>query len=289
MELYVPSVSQSNIFTKTIFKNEVNFVKKIIKDSNFDINKSNYNLCVSAAPSRACPGCGDAGVWSFRKTPESLLQAPSALKILAKKSDWLYMFIQNKITQTNNNLYNIFLESKIDMNSTIGQELFKITTKNNSRREFIYIILLLLELGANVNQLINNNETLLHISAHSGNINFCIILIKKGADINIKNFQNKTPLDVIGGLFDNYSFCLSNLEKETYQHLLRNTYIKENNWKRRKNFMQFLSFIGVFRKLQTPAAPHPGQALLGDAERNNYKLEKIFQIYDILRYITAFI
>jgi hypothetical protein len=241
----VLSESPTNILTNVIFRNEVNFVKKIIKDTNFDINKSNDNLCVS----------------------ESLLQAPSALKILSKKSDWLYMFIQNKISQTNNNLYNIFLESKIDMKSNIGQELFTLTTKNNSRPEFIYIIVLLLKLGADVNQIINNNDTLLHISAQSGNINFCIILIKKGADINIKNLQNKTPLDVIGGLFDNYSFRLSTIEKETYQHLLRNTYIRENNWKRRKNFMQFISFM----------------------ERNNYKLEKIFQIYDILRYITSFI
>jgi len=245
MKSYVPSVSQSNIFTNTIFINEVNFVKKIIRDTHYIIDKTNCNLCPS----------------------ESLLQDPSALKILAKKSDWLYLFIQNKITQTNNNLYNIFLESKMDMNSIIGQELFKLTTINNSRSEFIHIILLLLELGADINQLINNNETLLHISAYSGNINLCITLIKKGADINIKNIQNKTPLDVIGDVFDNYLFRLSNSEKKIYQNLLRNTYIRENNWKRRKNFMQFLSFM----------------------KTNNYQLEKIFEIYDVLRYITSFI
>lgn len=213
---------------QSIFKNEVNFIKKIIKKSSEE---------------------------------EIFLNKKS------KKAEWLYMFIENKLTHNNNNLINIFLESKIDMNSIIGQQLFQITTKNNNRREFIYIIVLLLKLGADVNQLINNNETLLHMATYSANINFCIMLIKKGANINIKNLQNKTPLDIIGGLFDNYLFRLTNNEKKEYEILLRNIYIKENNWIRRSNFMQFLSWC----------------------KRNNYRLQKIFEVYDILRYITSFI
>ena len=214
-----------------IFRNEIKFVKKIIKHS---------------------------------------LQEEININEKSKKAEWLYMFIQNKITQNNknnSNLLNIFLESKIDINSEIGQELFKLTIKNNSRREFIYIILLLLELGADINQKIDNNETLLHIATYSGNINFCIALIKAGADINIKNIQNKTPLDIIGGIKDNYLFHLSNIEKNEYQNLLKNIYIQENNWKRRKNFMQFLYW----------------------QKRNCYSLKKIFEIYDILQYITSFI
>ena len=217
-----------NKMNQSIFKNEVNFIKKIIKKSS------------------------EEEIFLNKKY---------------KKAEWLYMFIKNKLTHNNNNLINIFLESKIDMNSIIGQQLFQITTENNNRHEFIHIIILLLELGADVNHLINNNETLLHIATYMANINFCIILIKKGANINIKNLQNKTPLDIIGGLFDNYLFRLTNNEKKEYQILLRNIYIKENNWKHRSNFMQFLSWC----------------------KRNNYRLQKIFEVYDILRYITSFI
>ena len=39
-----------------------------------------------------------------------------------------------------------------------------------------------------------------------------------------------------------------------------------------KNFLDFQVYLnlGVFRKLQTPAAPHPGQALLGAAENGKF-------------------
>jgi len=39
--------------------------------------------------------------------------------------------------------------------------------------------------------------------------------------------------------------------------------LKKNN-ESKENFNK--RYNGVFRKLQTPAAPHPGQALLGAAE-----------------------
>jgi len=56
--------SGNNVVNKYKFKNFIIIYNYL----NFFILKLTENHYITAAPRRACPGCGAAGVWSLRKT-----------------------------------------------------------------------------------------------------------------------------------------------------------------------------------------------------------------------------
>jgi hypothetical protein len=76
----------------------------------------------------------------------------------------------------------------------IGTPLLEAATKSSEPQCFA-IMNLFIEHGANVNLKSGGYDaTPLHMSAHSGNLEACELLIKKGADINSKSKRGATPL-----------------------------------------------------------------------------------------------
>ena len=55
---------------------------------------------------------------------------------------------------------------------------------------------LLLSHGANVNACDNWNYTPLHEAANKGKLDVCVVLLQNGADIQIRNTDNKTAIDL---------------------------------------------------------------------------------------------
>ena len=57
------------------------------------------------------------------------------------------------------------------------------------------IALKLIEAGADVNLVNNNNNTPLHLACHRNHEKTTSLLIKSGSDLNIKNIDGNTPFN----------------------------------------------------------------------------------------------
>lgn len=92
-------------------------------------------------------------------------------------------------------------------------------------------------------------------------------------DKNINNIKKEVIIDNQNLSQDPTILCKSNsitsltsLHVRNLSHIKNELELETINKKSKESFVNNEEIIGVFRKFQTPEAPHPGQALLGATE-----------------------
>lgn len=158
-----------------------------------------------------------------------LLKKPSK-QVIRQLVDFFisHKYLKNEIFRK------VLYECKLHKYPDIINEILFNITKYKNIYDILNIIYILLELGADINQKIdNNNNTLLHKASYEGNKHICLQLIKHGSNINLLNSNNETPLNIFGNILDRSLNQFTNSCKLECCSL----FTKEANWIRRRNYI----------------------------------------------------
>jgi ankyrin repeat protein len=141
--------------------------------------------------------------------------------------------------------------------------LFKACSRKN-----IPIINFLITNGIDINSVDKYGNSALHRVCINGYIEIIQLLLKSGADLYQKNINESNPLKYykIHCMHKNISYNIVSNQIKIFETL----YKKEENWKRRKHFIFFLSSIKCYFL-------------------NNMVYEKIFYIPDYYQKITSYL
>jgi len=165
-------------------------------------------------------------------------------------------------------------------------------------------VALLIERGADLSTRdFRYKGTPLHFALYNYESNYFtigLLLAQNGADLTCKNKNGQTPLDVIGGSQNppisagKKKECVTMLQAAHAAFLLKKT--REENWQRRKNFLQVLIGSGLRATLAKAAEQAAEQASLDPAAPlpdelmdHDYFLRFVFGNDGISRRVTSFL
>jgi len=170
------------------------------------------------------------------------------------------------------------------------------------------MVTLLLDRGANLLAVDSNARSALHLAAHYGLMDKCLLLLSRGADLMAMNNKGRTALDDLSTYNRQTRRDFSEQEQEARRYLLRAAFEegphisqkRRRAWERRKNAMMVMAGCGfqplkARRELELemnpplpPDVPIPAQAVETEEEERALRRMSVFGNEGIWKHMVSF-
>ena len=170
------------------------------------------------------------------------------------------------------------------------------------------MVTLLLDRGANLLAVNNQARSALHIAARNGNMDKCLLLLLRGADLMAVDYHGHTALDRLSTVNLQTDELFSEQEQEARRYLLRAAFEegphisqkRRRAWERRKNAMKVMAGCGfqplkARRELELemnpplpPDVPIPAQAVETEEEERSLRRMSVFGNEGIWKHMVSF-
>jgi hypothetical protein len=149
------------------------------------------------------------------------------------------------------------------------------------------MVVILVDSGADPNTKNKDGETSLHLACCHGHLDRALLLIRHGANVYIRDNDGSTPLN---------ECCDERPMRRISRQVVETAYIREQRWRRRKDFVRFLSWLygtadaqDAQQELQQPDAPPLGIAVRSSNRWEWAVLDKALSVRGLQCHIASYL